>query len=253
MVCAVARKRNARLDCFAQRSRHQCPPCSRLPQTHRRAVVLWLVVVAALMFVTLAVGGATRLTGSGLSIVEWKPVTGVMPPLDEPGWQAEFEKYKTIPQYRERNPGMTLEEFKIIYWWEWSHRMLARLVGVVFLLPFLWFLWRGWIEPHLQARLWTIFGLGAVLAAVGWWMVASGLTDRVSVSQYRLAFHLTLACAILAAVIWTVWGWCGARRSRRRCVCEPALRRLSSWSSCRSTWARWLRAGGPVSSSTRGR
>jgi heme a synthase len=170
---------------------------------HRRAVRLWLLAVAALMFVTVAVGGATRLTESGLSIVEWKPVTGVVPPLDEPAWQAEFDKYKAIPQYRERNAGMSLHEFKVIYWWEWTHRVLARLVGAAFLLPFLWFLWRGELEPPLRARLWTIFGLGAALGAVGWWMVASGLADRVSVSQYRLAFHLTLACAIFAAILWT--------------------------------------------------
>ena len=168
--------------------------------------MLWLVAVAALMFLTLIVGGATRLTGSGLSIVEWKPVTGMVPPLDEPAWMTEFEKYKSIPQYRELNPRMSLDEFKIIYWWEWSHRILARLVGITFVVPFLWFLWRGWIDPHLRARLWVVFGLGAFLGAVGWWMVASGLTDRVSVSQYRLAFHMTLACAILAAVIWTVAG-----------------------------------------------
>jgi cytochrome c oxidase assembly protein subunit 15 len=154
------------------------------------------------MVVTLVVGGATRLTGSGLSIVEWRPVTGVVPPLDEAAWQAEFDKYKLIPQYRERNAGMSLSDFKTIYWWEWTHRMLARLVGGVFLLPFLWFLWHGWIERPLQMRLWMIFGLGAALAAVGWWMVSSGLTARVSVSQYRLAFHLTLACAIFAAVLW---------------------------------------------------
>ena len=168
--------------------------------------MLWLVAVAALIFLTLIVGGATRLTGSGLSIVEWKPVTGMVPPLDEPAWMTEFEKYKSIPQYRELNPRMSLDEFKIIYWWEWSHRILARLVGITFVVPFLWFLWRGWIDPHLRARLWVVFALGAFLGAVGWWMVASGLTDRVSVSQYRLAFHMTLACAILAAVIWTVAG-----------------------------------------------
>ena len=172
----------------------------------RRAVRAWLIAVAALMFATLVVGGVTRLTGSGLSIVEWRPVTGVVPPLDRRAWQAEFENYKTIPQYRERNPDMSLAEFKTIYWWEWSHRMLARLVGCAFLLPFLWFLWRGSIAPPLRWRLWAIFGGGALLAAVGWWMVASGLTDRISVSQYRLAFHLTLACAILAAVIWTAAG-----------------------------------------------
>jgi cytochrome c oxidase assembly protein subunit 15 len=169
----------------------------------RRAVRLWLLAVAALMFVTVIVGGATRLTESGLSIVEWKPVTGVVPPFDAAAWQAEFDKYKTIPQYRERNAGMSLHEFKTIYWWEWTHRALARLVGAAFLLPFLWFLWRGQIEPHLRIRLWTIFALGAALGAVGWWMVASGLADRVTVSPYRLAFHLTLACAIFGAIVWT--------------------------------------------------
>jgi cytochrome c oxidase assembly protein subunit 15 len=169
---------------------------------HRRAVRLWLLAVAALMVVTLVVGGATRLTGSGLSIVEWRPVTGIVPPLDEAAWQTEFAKYQLIPQYRERNAGMSLAEFKIIYWWEWTHRMLARLVGAVFLLPLLWFLWNGWIERPLRVRLWTIFALGAALGAIGWWMVSSGLTERVSVSQYRLAFHLTLACVIFAAVLW---------------------------------------------------
>jgi len=168
-----------------------------------RAIRVWLLVVAALMVVTVVVGGATRLTESGLSIVEWKPVTGVMPPLDDNAWQAEFDKYKAIPQYRERNAGMSLADFKTIYWWEWTHRVLARLVGGVFLLPLLWFLWRGQVEPHLRARLLTIFFLGAVLGAVGWWMVASGLSERVSVSQYRLAFHLTLACVIFAAILWT--------------------------------------------------
>ena len=173
------------------------------PESRRRAVRLWLIAVAALIFATLVVGGATRLTESGLSIVEWKPVTGVVPPLDAATWQAEFEKYQVIPQFRERNSGMSLDEFKTIYWWEWSHRLLARLVGAAFLVPFLWFLWRGWIEPHLRARLWGIFALGAALGAVGWWMVSSGLSDRVSVSQYRLAFHLTLACVIFAAILWT--------------------------------------------------
>jgi heme a synthase len=172
----------------------------------RRAVALWLYLVAALMVVTLVVGGATRLTESGLSIVEWKPVTGVVPPLSETAWQAEFAKYREIPQYREINRGMSLDQFKTIYWWEWSHRVLARLVGAAFLLPFLVFLWRGWIEPPLRLRLWALFGAGAALGAVGWWMVSSGLAGRVSVSQYRLGFHLTLACAIYAAILWTARG-----------------------------------------------
>jgi len=172
---------------------------------HARIVRGWLVVVATLIFVTLVVGGATRLTESGLSITEWKPVTGVLPPVSDEGWQTEFTKYQAIPQYRELNRAMTLGEFKTIYWWEWTHRLLARLVGAVFLLPFVYFLWRGVIVPPLKARLWTIFIGGAVLGGVGWWMVSSGLggSDRVSVSQYRLAFHLTLACLIYAAILWT--------------------------------------------------
>src|SRR5215208_6713586 len=173
------------------------------PASRRPVIRLWLLAVAGLMVVTLLVGGATRLTGSGLSIVEWRPVTGIVPPLDAAAWQAEFDKYRTIPQYRERNAGMSLADFKTIYWWEWTHRALARLIGAAFLLPFLWFVWRGWVEPGLRLRLWTIFGSGAALGAVGWWMVSSGLADRVSVSPYRLAFHLTLACGIFAAILWT--------------------------------------------------
>jgi cytochrome c oxidase assembly protein subunit 15 len=181
---------------------------SELPKNRAAhpAVRIWLLLVAALMVLTLSVGGATRLTESGLSIVEWRPVTGVTPPLGEAAWQAEFDKYKTIPQYRERNTGMSLAAFKVIYWWEWSHRMLARFVGAAFLFPFVFFLWRGMIGPRLRLRLWVIFGLGGVLGAVGWWMVSSGLSDRVTVSPYRLAFHLTLACAIFAFVLATARG-----------------------------------------------
>ena len=170
--------------------------------TRRRAIRAWLIAVAALIFVMVLVGGATRLTESGLSITEWQPVTGTIPPLSETAWQAEFDKYKTIPQYQQMNRGMSLAEFKTIFWWEWTHRLLGRLIGVAFLLPFLWFLARGWIEPGLRGRLWAIFGLGAVQGAVGWWMVASGLAGRTEVSQYRLAFHLTLACAIYVAIVW---------------------------------------------------
>jgi len=173
---------------------------------HRPSVRVWLYAVAALMVVTLAVGGATRLTESGLSIVEWKPVTGVVPPLSAEAWQDEFAKYQQIPQYRELNRDMSLDAFKTIYWWEWTHRVLARLIGAAFLLPLLFFLWRGWIEPALRTRLWILFGAGASLGAVGWWMVSSGLAGRLSVSQYRLAFHLTLACAIYSAILWTARG-----------------------------------------------
>ncbi len=172
-------------------------------ETHGRAVRLWLYAVAALVLAMVLVGGATRLTESGLSITEWKPVTGVVPPLSQAGWRAEFEKYQATPQYRAMNSGMSLEAFKTIYWWEWAHRLLGRLVGVAFLLPFLFFLWRGWVAASLRPRLWFIFGLGALQGAVGWWMVASGLADRVEVSQYRLATHLLLACLIYVALIIT--------------------------------------------------
>ena len=146
--------------------------------TNRRAVRTWLIVVAALIFAMVVVGGATRLTESGLSIVEWQPVAGVLPPLDEAQWQAQLDKYKAIPQYQALNLGMTLAAFKAIYWWEWTHRMLGRLIALAFLLPFLWFLWRGALERSLWRRMWIIFGLGAFQGAVGWWMVASGLAER---------------------------------------------------------------------------
>jgi len=171
--------------------------------THSNAIRLWLYAVATLVLVMVLVGGGTRLTESGLSITEWKPVVGVLPPLGEAQWQAAFEKYQAIPQYQALNQGMSLDAFKTIYWWEWTHRLLGRVVGVAFLLPFLWFLWRGWVGAGLRGQLWLVFGLGALQGAVGWWMVASGLTERTEVSQYRLATHLVLACAIYVAMIWT--------------------------------------------------
>jgi heme a synthase len=178
---------------------------SSVPDHRAHAVRLWLLAVAAMIFVTLVVGGATRLTESGLSITQWQPVMGVVPPLSQAAWEREFKDYQAIPQYKELNRGMSLDQFKMIYWWEWTHRLLARSSGFVFLLPFLYFLWRGSVPKRLRTRLWTIFGAGALLGVVGWWMVASGLagSGRVSVSQYRLAFHMTLACAIYAAVLWT--------------------------------------------------
>ncbi len=169
-----------------------------------RAVRWWLISVAALIAIMVLVGGATRLTESGLSIVEWKPVTGALPPLNEAQWTQAFEGYKSIPQYRELNAGMSLVEFKTIFWWEWSHRLLGRVIGGVYLLPFLFFLWRGAFGAELKRRLWLIFGLGALQGAVGWWMVASGLSERIEVSQYRLATHLVLALLIFAAIVWSL-------------------------------------------------
>jgi len=177
----------------------------QVSQPYRRALRLWLYAVAALVLAMVLVGGATRLTESGLSITQWQPVMGTLPPLNAAQWQAEFEKYQAIPQYQEHR-GMSLDAFKTIYWWEWTHRLLGRAIGVAFLLPFLWLLWRGAIGPQLRMRLWAIFGLGALQGAVGWWMVASGLADRVEVSQYRLATHLVLACVIYIALLWTAAG-----------------------------------------------
>lgn len=167
----------------------------------RAAVRLWLYAVAILIIAMVVVGGATRLTESGLSITEWKPVTGALPPLSQADWQAEFDKYRAIPQYEILNKGMGLEAFKRIYWWEWGHRLLGRVIGFAFLLPFLWFAWRGVLRGRLLVKCLALFVLGGLQGAVGWWMVASGLTARVSVSQYRLAIHLTLACIILSAIV----------------------------------------------------
>src|SRR5713226_6668106 len=178
-----------------------------------RAVRWWLFGVATLIAIMVLVGGATRLTESGLSIVEWKPVTGTLPPFTQEQWAQAFEGYKAIPQYRELNAGMSLAEFRTIFWWEWSHRLLGRMIGVVYLLPFLWFLWRGVLNAELKRRLWLIFGLGALQGAVGWWMVASGLSQRVEVSQYRLATHLVLALLIFACIVWTL----------RRLASRPSL------------------------------
>ena len=194
-----------------------------VPTNPHRAVRWWLISVAALIALMVLVGGATRLTESGLSIVEWKPVTGSVPPLSETQWTEAFEAYKKIPQYRELNAGMSLSEFKEIFWWEWSHRFLGRFIGVAYLLPFLFFLWRGGLSGELKRRLWVLFALGGLQGAVGWWMVASGLTERVEVSQYRLATHLLLALLIFAGIVWTV-----RRLKERPQIAAPARLRVTS-------------------------
>jgi heme a synthase len=166
-------------------------------------VAIWLWAMAALVFVMVIVGGATRLTDSGLSITEWKPLLGAIPPLNEADWQDAFLKYQTIPEYKLINKGMALADFKFIYWWEWSHRFLGRFIGFAFAIPFLFFIATGRIEKSLWPRLIFLFVLGGAQGALGWYMVASGLVDRTDVSQYRLAAHLTLAIAVFAAIVWT--------------------------------------------------
>jgi cytochrome c oxidase assembly protein subunit 15 len=178
-------------------------PLERSARPAAPAVRAWLYAVAALVVAMILVGGATRLTDSGLSITEWQPIHGTIPPLSDADWQAEFEKYKQIPEYALVNDGMSLSDFKAIFWWEWGHRLLGRFIGVAFALPLAAFWIAGRIPAGLKPRLLGILALGALQGAVGWWMVASGLVDRVDVSQYRLAVHLTLACVILAAIVAT--------------------------------------------------
>lgn len=168
---------------------------------NRLWIRVWLYLVLVMLFALVVVGGATRLTDSGLSITEWKPIHGVIPPLGEAEWAEEFEKYRQIPEYQQINKGMSLDAFKTIYWWEWAHRFLARGVGFVFALPLAFFWFTGRLEPFLKPRLLGILALGALQGAIGWWMVASGLVERTDVSQYRLATHLTIACIIFAAIM----------------------------------------------------
>jgi len=168
----------------------------------RRPIAYWLLGVAALVFAMVVVGGATRLTESGLSITEWKLVTGTLPPLSEEAWLEEFGKYKQIPQYELVNKGMSLAEFKYIYWWEWGHRLLGRFIGFAYALPFFFFLLTKRVEKPLVWRLWGLLALGGLQGAMGWFMVMSGLTERVSVSQYRLTAHLGLAFLIFGASLW---------------------------------------------------
>jgi cytochrome c oxidase assembly protein subunit 15 len=178
------------------------PYLARDRDLHNRALVRgWLYVVLLVLVALVLVGGATRLTESGLSITEWKPIHGIVPPLNDAEWQEEFQRYQQIPQYAELNRGMSIGAFKSIFWWEWAHRVLARAIGVVFALPLVFFWATRRIERGLGPKLAGILVLGGLQGAIGWWMVASGLVDRVSVSQYRLATHLTLAALIFTATM----------------------------------------------------
>ena len=180
----------------------------------RQAVRFWLIAVAALVFLMVLVGGATRLTESGLSITQWKPVTGVLPPLSASEWQSEFDRYKQIPQFAELNSDMNLDGFKAIFWWEWAHRLLARVVGAAFILPALWFWWRGQFKGALGRQVAVATGLLALEPIVGWWMVSSGLSERTAVAQERLALHLLIAAATFGALIYAAVGLSERPRSK---------------------------------------
>ena len=173
---------------------------------NRRLVRWWLYTVFVVLIAIVMVGGATRMTGSGLSITEWKPIHGVIPPLNHAEWLEEFDKYRQIPQYQQINKGMELSEFQFIFWWEWAHRMLARFVGFLVAIPLIFFWVTGRLQDGLKVRMLGILALGGLQGAIGWWMVASGLSVLTSVSQYRLAVHLTMACIIIVAVFYVARG-----------------------------------------------
>lgn len=182
------------------------------------AISRWLLAVAAIVALIVVVGGITRLTELGLSITEWKPVTGAIPPLSEAQWQAEFAAYQRIPQYTQVNgpAGMTLADYRFIYFWEWTHRLLARLVGLAFALPLAWFWLTRRIPAGYKPRLLALLALGGMQGAVGWWMVASGLSQDVKVSHLRLATHLMVALVTLAALVWTALDLRALGRGERR-------------------------------------
>ncbi len=170
-----------------------------------RAIALWLIAVAVLIFAMVILGGVTRLTGSGLSMVEWAPIMGTIPPLNEQEWQETFAKYQQFPEYQIKNTHMNLEEFKSIFVFEYSHRMLGRFIGLAFLLPFLYFLFHKRIRPSLTPKLIVMFVLGGLQGVLGWYMVKSGLVKDPHVSQYRLAAHLSAAILIYAYILWVAW------------------------------------------------
>ncbi len=180
----------------------------------RTQIAAWLFVCCAFVFAMVVLGGVTRLTHSGLSIVEWAPARGIVPPLDAGAWETAFAEYRATPEYQTINQGMTLAEFRSIYWVEFAHRALGRATGVVFLVPFAYFLLARKIDRRLGLRLGAVFALGAVQAALGWFMVQSGLGERADVNPLRLAAHLGLAVVILAALVWYALGFLGAPQER---------------------------------------
>lgn len=172
------------------------------PRPRPAALANWLTVVAVLVFLMVVVGGITRLTESGLSMVRWEPISGAIPPWSEADWQAEFDHYRQTPQYQLTNSGMTLSDFKTIFFWEYVHRLLGRLIGLAFALPLAWFWWKRAIPSGYGPKLIALLALGGLQGAIGWWMVASGLVDVPEVSHIRLAVHLLTALLIFGALIW---------------------------------------------------
>ena len=179
------------------------PSAAFLSKARPRAIALWLYIMAGMIVAMVVIGGITRLTESGLSITQWKPISGIVPPLNAAQWQAEFDAYKRIPEYAAFNAGMTLDGFKAIFFWEYLHRLWGRLIGIAFAVPLLWFAVRRRIPAGYGWRLSALLALGGLQGAIGWWMVASGLSVRTDVSHIRLAVHLLTALTILAGIVWT--------------------------------------------------
>ncbi len=199
------------------------PPRPKIaPQSGTAMVRGWLMVLALMVYAMILIGGATRLTDSGLSITEWAPIHGTLPPLSDAAWQAEFDKYRQTAEYRLQNAGMSMAEFRYIYWWEWGHRLFGRLIGVVAIGGLAWFAARKWLTPALGWRLGGLVALGGVQGFIGWWMVASGIgeTSRIDVAPYRLATHFTLALIIIGVIAW-LWMDLGGRARRK---VSPALK-----------------------------
>ncbi|MHA1600900.1 MAG: COX15/CtaA family protein [Alphaproteobacteria bacterium] len=194
-----------------------------------RAVGLWLLICATMILAMAVIGAITRLTESGLSIMEWAPVAGALPPLSEAEWQRMFALYQQIPEYQEINRGMSLAEFKTIFWWEYIHRLWGRLIGVVFAVPFFWFLLRRRLRPELVPHLVAMFVLGGLQGALGWYMVASGFAARTDVSQYRLVAHLAAATAIYAYILWVAFGLLIPQPAPNRDARTATLRPLLAW------------------------
>jgi len=190
------------------------PATPAAPSASERAIAAWLLACCVLVFAIIVVGGITRLTHSGLSITEWQPIVGTLPPLSDADWQVAFDKYRQTPEYLQVNKGMTLEAFKRIYWWEYAHRLLGRLIGVAFLVPLLWFAMRRRIPQGYGWKLVGIFALGGLQGALGWYMVKSGLVDDPRVSQFRLTAHLTLAFLIFGAMLWVALSLLHPRRTK---------------------------------------
>ena len=196
----------------------------------QRAVAWWLFACCAMVFLTMVVGGVTRLTHSGLSIVEWKPLIGALPPLSHADWLELFAKYQQTPEFIMRNHDMTLDGFQFIFWWEWAHRLLGRSIGVVFFLPYAWFLVRGRLHGALAAKVFGFFILGGLQGAMGWYMVKSGLVDDPRVSQYRLAAHLGLAFLLFGLMGWTGLGMLQPRKASAAVPPAPTFTmRLGTW------------------------